>query len=111
MLREVRTVSASHTRPKQPVDALSYAAIVVQLVGLVAFAGALLFTATRVILPFGLEQLTLQLGDESARALLKSLTPVFWFALGYLFVAALRSRVRCGRDALSHSVVITHKRD
>lgn len=102
-----RLVAASRARSKQPVDALSYGVTVLQIVGFVALVGAFIFVATRVALPFCHAQIARHLGAESARALVKSLTPVFWFALGYLFVAAIRSRVRHSMprngDACSHT--------
>lgn len=81
-------------RLKQPVAASSYGAIVLQVLLFTALIGGFLFVSTRVALPLSLDLIAQHFGDESSRALVKSLTPMFWFALGYLFVAAIRSRVR-----------------
>lgn len=81
-------------RLKQPVEASSYGAIFLQVLLFAALVGGFLFVSTRVALPLCLDLIVQHLGDESSRALVKSLTPVFWFALGYLFVAVIRSRVR-----------------
>ncbi|GAB9466989.1 hypothetical protein Gpo141_00004349 [Globisporangium polare] len=80
-------------RLKQPVAASSYGAIVLQVLLFAALIGGFLFVSTRVALPLSLDLIAQHFGDESSRALVKSLTPMFWFALGYLFVAAIRSRI------------------
>lgn len=81
-------------RLKQPVATSSYGAIFLQVVLFAALIGGFLFISTRVALPLCLDLIAQHFGDESSRVIIKSLTPVFWFALGYLFVAAIRSRVR-----------------
>lgn len=78
---------------KQPVDALSYAAISAQVVLFVVLVVGFLFAFTRVALPYCREVIAQQFGAKSSKAIIKSLTPVFWFMLGYMFVAALRSKV------------------
>lgn len=89
------TARAAIARRKQPVPALSYAMIALQIIALVALAAALLFASMRYALPLARDVMA-QHEDAlaSSRAVAKSLTPLFWFALGYVFVAAIRSRVR-----------------
>ncbi|KAF1331273.1 Vacuolar protein, partial [Globisporangium splendens] len=77
---------------KQPVAASSYAAICAQLVLFIALGVGFLCVATRIVLPFCHEQIAQQFGANTSKAIIKSMAPVLWFALGYLLVASLRSK-------------------
>ncbi|RLN95043.1 hypothetical protein BBJ28_00023787 [Nothophytophthora sp. Chile5] len=98
---EVSTIRATdperavRARRARQVTRLSFVQILAQVVACVVAAGAVLFVVMKVALPWMRQFAAERFSSEIARwdELAPSLTPLFWFALGYSLVVLLRSRI------------------